>query len=93
MKRFLAFLNLVAIAPLVVLAIGLVQVIYLAEPMDESGTLRIIGGTDGPTSIFIASTPGPSVLLLIVFYIGLLVWNAVAFWKQRSNEKSVGGDA
>jgi Na+-transporting methylmalonyl-CoA/oxaloacetate decarboxylase beta subunit len=78
MKRFLVILNLVAIAPLVVLAIGLIQVNYLAEPIGESGTRVIIGGTEGPTRIFIASTPGPSVLLLIVFYIGLLVWNAVA---------------
>ena len=87
MKTLLAILNLIAAVPLVAGAIHLFRFIYIAEPIDESGTLGIIGGTEGPTSIYLSSKPGPSALLVVGLYMALLVWNGIAFWKERNTER------
>lgn len=54
------------------LLLGLITPAFAAEAEGEGASLGIIGGADGPTAIFVATTPG-SMILPLVLIAGILV--------------------
>ena len=42
--------------------------------ISEAGAVGIIGGADGPTSIFVSTSFNPSLLVPIVFLVSLILW-------------------
>lgn len=67
----------------------LVPYLYLSmkfEPaFSEAASIGIIGSADGPTSIIVSSTNRSPVPVLLVLFIGGILY--LIFWKLRKNRK------
>lgn len=64
--------------------VGMLLVVFGIMKMNENTTVSIIGGADGPTSIFVAGKlNGNLPIALIIIGVVLLVAAVVAFFKRR----------
>ena len=84
MKRVLAISNLIAASLLTLFLLLPLVLAHVAKPIGDSGAEGIIiGGTDGPTAIFLSSEPSILALTFVILMAGLLFWNAHTMWKER----------
>jgi len=84
MKRILAIGNLIAASVLTLSLLLPFLFSRLADPIGDSNTEGlIIGGTDGPTAIFLSAEASIPALILVILTAGLLFWNAHIMWKER----------
>ncbi len=84
MKRILAISNLIAASLLTLFLLIPLVLTHVAYPIGDSGEEGIIGGTDGPTAIFLSSEPSILALTFVILVAGLLFWNAHTMWKERN---------
>ena len=84
MKRFLAVSNLIAASLLTLFLLLPLVFAHVANPIGNSSEEGIIiGGTNGPTAIFLSGAPGIPALVFVILTAGLLYWNAHTMWKER----------
>jgi hypothetical protein len=84
MKRVLAISNLIAASLLTLFLLLPLVLVHVVKPIGDSGEEGIIiGGTDGPTAIFLSSEPSILALTFVILMAGLLFWNAHTMWKER----------
>jgi Na+-transporting methylmalonyl-CoA/oxaloacetate decarboxylase beta subunit len=84
MKRVLAISNLIAASLFTLFLLIPLVLAHVAKPIsnsEEEG--MIIGGVDGPTTIFLSSEPSIPALIFVILMAGLLFWNAHTMWKER----------
>lgn len=84
MKRVLAISNLIAASLLTLFLLLPLVLPHVAHPIgDFGGEGIIIGGTDGPTTIFLSFESSIPALIFAILMAGLLFWNAHTMWKER----------
>jgi Na+-transporting methylmalonyl-CoA/oxaloacetate decarboxylase beta subunit len=84
MKKTLAILNFIACIPVIVAGCGLAYVMFFSEPSEDPNVIGVIGGSDGPTAVFLTCQPEPLSILFLGLYVGLFLLNGVVFWKSQS---------
>lgn len=84
MKKILSIISIVA-GSLILLSVAAPMIMGLILKSQASGAIGIIGGADGPTTIFLAGTLGAGGMI-IKFLIGVLLI-AVGIWGLRKLKK------
>ena len=85
MNKFLAILNLIASLPVIACTI---DHLFLNDEINQADSqMGVIGGSEGPTAIFISYEPNLLSVIIMAFYTGLLVVNFLVLWKSQSTTK------
>ena len=63
----------------------IISYVFLERAVDASA-IGIIGGADGPTSVFVTGSTVPSYLMPIIFVLSLFVWLFLASRIKRRND-------
>jgi len=86
MRRILAVLNLVGAVGIVLLMHAL-YLLAAGKPFQTAEATGVVGGADGPITIYpCSSRPGPG-LALATFLLALFLCNAVAMWYMKKSPK------
>ncbi len=64
-----------------------IEIILLGDRANGAVSIGIIGGADGPTSIFIASTMGPVSLGITILLAGLTLAGCITLWVSKKRDK------